>query len=173
MTHLLQKNPKTPEAQKIELKKNVTKRVTESHNNAFQHGKFKSRVAKASASVVTYHWTKLALAEIVLSQSGFPRLTLQWGAPLASSWNQATRNILVSSWLDCYNAKGVPLSYIIDENSLEVPRLAKEILTQWVQGKRSLYSQQAKEKQLVGEEGRTEKLRKKLMSEKEKRAMRD
>jgi hypothetical protein len=122
---------------------------------------------------VTYDFSKLSFAEAALSQCGFPRVTFQWGAPIASPWNQATINSLVTSWLDCYNAKGVPASYIIDATLVEIPKLAKEILTQWVVGKRSLYSQQEKEKKLVAEEGGVEKLRKKIMSEKEKRSMRD
>ena len=171
MTRLLLSNPRATDAAKHELKKNVTKRTVEAYEKSHPAVRFQSSVAKATASVVTYDSSRLSYAEAALSQSGFPRLTFQWGNALSSSWNQATINSLVASWLDCYNARGVPASYIIDESLLEVPRLAKEILTTWVQHKRQLYSTQSKEKILISQAGGAAKLEKKLMSVKDKRSM--
>lgn len=171
MTRLLLSNPRATDAAKHELKKKVTKQIVEAYEKSHPAVRFRSSVAKATASVVTYDSSRLSYAEAALSQCGFPRLTFQWGSALSSSWNQATINSLVASWLDCYNARGVPASFIIDESILEVPRLAKEILMTWVQHKRQLYSTQSKEKILISQAGGAAKLEKKLMSDKDTRSM--
>jgi hypothetical protein len=172
MEKLLAKNPSANEASKKELKIRCTKRAVEAYLDSHKI-KFSSRVAKATASVYTYDPTQLAFAEAALTQCGFPRLTLQWGCSLSTQWNMAVINSLVSSWLNCFNARAVPSSYYIDSNKINVPMYAKEILTQWLQTKRSVYSQQVKDLKIAAEEGGREKLVKKKITAAEKQKMKD
>jgi hypothetical protein len=173
MDRLLAKNPSATEASKNELKKRVTKRAVESYEKEHHRAKFISRVAKATASVYTYDPAQLSFAEAALAQCGFPRLTFQWTSSISTQWNMATINSLVSSWLNCYNARAVPSSYFIDSTKINVPMYAKEILIQWVQTKRSVYSQQLKDLEVAAQDGGKEKLEKKKKSEAEKKKMKD
>jgi uncharacterized protein YjiS (DUF1127 family) len=170
MAARLATNPKASTAAKAELKKQITKEVVADYNRRTPQTKFISRVAQTTASVQSYDRSRLALAEGSLAACGFPRLTLQWTSALATAWNSAVIDALVASWLECYNARGVPACYDIP-TSEETPRLAKEILTQWMSNKRRQFRQELKDKELISTpEGQQMYLKKKLTA-KDKKAM--
>ncbi|EGF97347.1 uncharacterized protein MELLADRAFT_70054 [Melampsora larici-populina 98AG31] len=69
MARRLAATPKASDKTKHDLKLNVIKRCTEAYDSTQKPPVFQSRLAHATASVVTYDSTKLRYAEIVLSQS--------------------------------------------------------------------------------------------------------
>jgi hypothetical protein len=170
MAARLAANPKASPAAKEELKKQITKEVVADYHRRTPPPKFISRVAQTTASVHTYDRSRLSIAEANLAKCGFPRLTLQWTSALATPWNSAVIDSLVASWLECYNARGVPAAYNIPHSD-ETPKLAKEILTKWLSNKRRQFRQEEKDKELVSTEEGCQKFVNKKLAAKEKKAM--
>ena len=165
------KNPHATDAAKRELRKNATKEAVEAFNKMHLPVKFVSRVVNTTTSFVSYDFTWLQIAESSFASSGFPRATCQWISALTTYWNMATIDILVTTWLDCYNARAIPPAYTID-SKLDLPKVAKQIVCQWISNKRRVYHSQAKEKNMLATYEGTEHLLKKVKTEKERAAMR-
>ncbi|EGG05604.1 uncharacterized protein MELLADRAFT_87870 [Melampsora larici-populina 98AG31] len=170
MAQKLATNPKASNTYKAELKKIVTKEVVAEWANRAPKKGFMSRVALATTSVQSYEPSRLSLAEASLAAAGFPRLTLQWNNTINTPWNSAVLNCLLAAWLECYNARGVPDYYDIPQSD-ETPKLAKEILTKWLSGKRAKYSQEENDKALIATPGGAEKYAKKVVESKDRKAM--
>lgn len=170
MGQRLAANPKASPAAKAELKKQISKEVIANYSKRTPPARFVSRVAPTTASIQSYDKSRLALAEASLASCGFPRLTLQRTSALSTAWNSAVIETLVTSWLECYNSRGVPACYDIPTSD-ETPKLAKQILTKWMSNKRAQFRQELKDKQLISTpEGQQTYVNKKLQA-KDKKAM--
>lgn len=171
MDQLLRRTPNLSDSAKNILKTRVTQDAVEAYKKANPPVKFISRISPANSSSATYLFTCLTYAEVALSACGFPRLTFQWTSSLTTIWNMSTLDSMLDSWLQCYFGRKIPPGFTIDP-SLDVPKLAKEILSQWVKNKRSLYRQQIKQKDLLATSAGTQHLLKTVRSQKDRAAMR-
>ncbi|EGG01461.1 uncharacterized protein MELLADRAFT_92162 [Melampsora larici-populina 98AG31] len=163
-------NPSANESVKHQMRIMVSKEAVLMFNQAFPPPKFISRVAHATASITTYNATRLGCAEAKFAGCGFSRITFQWTSPPKTPWNMAMLDNLITSWLDCYNARGVPSGFPID-SSLNIPLETREILSRWVSNKRRVFRDEAKERKLVSTEGGSDKLVRQKLTEREKTAL--
>jgi hypothetical protein len=170
MDELFSKNPSATETAKHQMRIKVTKEAVQMFNKVSPPVKFVSRVAQSTASITTYDATRLSCAESKFSECGFPRITFQWTSAAKTPWNLAMLDTLITTWLDCYNARGVPSGFIID-SSLDIPLETREILVRWVTNKRRTYRDEEKEKKLVSTPGGSEQLVKKKVTAREKAAL--
>lgn len=163
-------NPNLSDSAKNLLRTTATKEAVQSYKVTNPRLAFISRLAHSSSLIVTYPATHLKLAEASFYASGFPRITFQWSKPLSNPWNMAALDLMVTTWLECYNARGVPSTFVIDHNHPHA-EYAKSILNQWILNKRSVWSQQEKDKKLIASGSGIEKIIERRMTQKEKRAM--
>ncbi|EGG00402.1 uncharacterized protein MELLADRAFT_93235 [Melampsora larici-populina 98AG31] len=170
MDERLKNNPSANDSVKHQMTIVVSKEAAIMFRQAFPPPKFISRVAHNTASITTYDATRLGCAEAKFAGCGFSRISFQWTGPPKTPWNMAMLDNLVTSWLDCYNARGVPSGFPID-TSLNIPLETREILSRWVSNKRRVYREEVKDKKLVSTEGGSEKLVRKKLSEREKAAL--
>lgn len=82
----------------------------------------------------------------------------------------AALDLMVTTWLECYNARGVPSTFVIDHNHPHA-EYAKRILNQWILNKRSVWSQEEKDKKLIASGSGLEKIIERCMTQKERCAM--
>ncbi|EGG01580.1 uncharacterized protein MELLADRAFT_92054 [Melampsora larici-populina 98AG31] len=170
MDEIFSKNPSATETVKHVTKIKVTKEAVQMFLKAFPPEKFVSQVAHSTASITTYNATRLSSAESKFSECGFSQITFQWTSAAKTPWNMAMLDTLITTWLDCYHARGVPSGFLID-STFNITLETRNILVRWVTNKRRTYHDEEKEKKLVSTPGGPEQLVKKKLSAKEKAAL--